>query len=107
MAGKRSIESLVSRRDGLVSRPSGFSEAVRGSISSVCAKCQRAGCKCESKTSRRSYRLTYKDKNQKTQIVYMPKDRLADVRRLIRNHAKMRKIVSDIVALNIEILKIR
>ena len=107
MARKRSIESLVSRRDQLISKLSSFREAVRGSINSVCAKCQRANCACESKTAKKSYRLTYKDKSQKTRIVYVPKDRLGEVKRMIGNHARMKKTLNDIIALNIEIFKNR
>ena len=106
MARNRSIENLVSRRDQLMAKLSNLDEILRGTINSVCAKCQRANCVCESKPTAKSYRLTYKDKSQKTKIVYIPKARLSEAKRMIRDHAKAKKFLNDIVALNVEIFKI-
>ena len=43
----------------------------------------------------KAYRLTYKDSRQKTRIVYVAKDRLPEVRRLLANYSRLREIVEQ------------
>lgn len=99
------MKNLDQKREKLLGRLEGCADFVRGSISSVCAKCNRAGCICERRTSRRAYRLTYKDSQQKTRIVYVPKVRLPEIRKKIGNYAKLRKIIEELFETNIEIFK--
>ena len=82
-----------------------YSDFVRGSITSVCATCNRARCICEKKTSRRAYRLTYKDSQQKTRIVYVPRRCLPRIRKMTANYAKSREITEQLVETNIEMFK--
>jgi len=96
---------LVRKRKGLLRKLDQCSEFVRGSINSVCAACNRARCICEKKTSRRAYRLTYKDSRQKTRIVYVPRRQLPRVRKMIANYARLRTIIEQLVETNIEIFK--
>ena len=84
-AKKPLMKDLIQKRKQLLTRFEQYSDFVRGSINSVCAKCNRAGCICEKQTSRRAYRLTYKDSRQKTRIVYVPRDRLPELKRKIAN----------------------
>lgn len=81
------------------------SDFARGSINSVCANCNRARCICEKKRSQRAYRLTYKDNQQKTRIVYIPRNGLKKIRKMIANYAKSRKILEQLIETNLEIFK--
>ena len=99
------MKDPLRRRKTLLENFEQCSEFVRGSVNSVCAKCSRARCVCAQKTSRRAYRLTYKDSQQKTRIVYVPRDRLPKIRRMIANYARTRKIIEQLVETNIEIFK--
>lgn len=99
------MKNLIRKRQRLLIDLEQCSAFVRGSINSVCAKCNRAGCICEIPTSRRAYRLTYKDCQRKTRIVYVPKDRLAEIRKMLANYAKSRKIIEKIIETNFEIFK--
>jgi len=99
------MKDLVARRNGLLKEFEKCSDFVRGSINSVCAKCNRARCICDKKTSRRAYRLTYKNSEQKTRIVYIPRSRLPRIRKMIANYSKSRKIMEQIIEINIEIFK--
>jgi hypothetical protein len=107
MAKKKgpSTRDLIRKREKLLARLGGCTDFVRGSINSVCAKCNRAGCICEMRTSRRAYRLTYKDSGQKTRIVYVPRVKLPEIRRKIGNYSKLRKIIEELVETNIEMFK--
>jgi len=95
----------ILKRNALVKKLGQCSEFVRGSISSVCATCNRAHCICKRKPSRRAYRLTYKDSQQKTRIVYVPRSRLPRIRKMIANYARLRKLIEQLVETNIEVFK--
>ncbi|MHC4331210.1 MAG: DUF6788 family protein [Planctomycetota bacterium] len=99
------MKGLVGKRNMLLKKLGQHSEFVRGSISSVCATCNRARCICQKRSSRRAYRLTYKDIQQKTRIVYVPRDQLPRIRKMIANHARVRKIIEQLVETNIKLFK--
>jgi len=52
-----------------------------------------------------AYRLTYKDSNQKTRSVYVKKDQLPRMRKMIANYARLRKLIEKLVEVNIEVFK--
>jgi len=93
------------KRNTLVKKLVQYPDFVRGSITSVCSTCSRACCICAKKSSRRAYRLTYKDGQQKTRIVYVPQDQLPKIRKLIANYARVRKLIEQLVEANIEVFK--
>ncbi len=100
-----SMKDLIRKQEKLLERFGDCTDFVRGSINSVCAKCSRAGCICEKQTSRRAYRLTYKDSQQRTRIVYVPRARLPEIKKKIANYSKLRKIIEEFVETNIEMFK--
>ena len=102
---KMSMKDLIRKRNALLRRFEQYSEFARGSITSVCSTCNRARCICEKKTPTRAYRLTYKNSQQKTRTVYIPRDSLPKIRKLIANYAKSREIVEQLVETNIEMFK--
>ena len=99
------MKDFVRKRKQLLLRLEKCSDFVRGSINSVCAKCNRAGCICERPTASRAYRLTYKDSQQRTRIVYIPRGRLPEIRKKIANYAKSRKLIEKLVEANVEAFK--
>jgi hypothetical protein len=99
------MRNPLQRRNALLRKLGQYSDVARGSVNSVCAKCNRARCICEERTSRKAYRLTYKDSQQKTRIVYIPRSRLPEVRRMIANYSRLRKTMEELIETNIEIFK--
>ena len=100
------MKTSTRKRKALVEQMAEYSNCVRGSITSVCSTCNRAHCLCRKKSSsRKAYRLTYKDRQQKTQTVYVRQQQLPKVRMMIANYAEMRKIIEQLVAANIEVFK--
>jgi hypothetical protein len=95
----------VKKRKDLLKKLAQFPEFVRGSITSVCSTCNRARCICSKKSSRMAYRLTYKDSQQKTRSVYVKKDQLPRMRKMIDNYARLRKIIEQLVEVNIDVFK--
>jgi hypothetical protein len=99
------MRNLVKRRDVLLGKLAATGSFIKGSITCVCATCGRAHCICTKKTGAKTYRLTYKDGQQKTQIVYIPRKRLSEMKRLIANHARIRALIQQIIQANIAIFK--
>ena len=99
------MKELARKRNALFKKLDQYSEFVRGSISSVCATCNRARCICNKPSSRRAYRLTYKDNQQKTRIVYVSRGQLPRIRKMIANYARVRKIIEQLVETNIKLFK--
>ena len=99
------MRDSAKRRNELLKKLDQYSEFVRGSITSVCATCNRMRCICQRESSRKAYRLTYKDKQQKTRIVYVPRGQLPRIRKMITNHGRVRKIIEKLAATNIEAFK--
>jgi hypothetical protein len=99
------MKRLIERRESLLSTLAQCGNVVRGSINSVCGRCNRANCICEKKSAAKAYRLTYKDSRQKTRIVYVAKHRLPEIRRLLANYSRLREVIGQLITANIEIFK--
>ena len=52
-----------------------------------------------------AYRLTYKDSQQKTRSVYVKRDQLPRMRKMIANYARVRQLLDQLVEANIEVFK--
>ena len=99
------MKNPTRKREALVEKLAVYSDFVRGSITSVCSTCNRARCICTSKSTGRAYRLTYKDAQQKTHTVYVRKEQLPRVRKMIANYARVRKLIEQLVQANIDVFK--
>ncbi len=74
---------------------------LKGSLNDYCAKCNRAKCICSRKTKLRSYRLTYKDEDQNTKVVYVPRERVSEIKKMLLNYSKVKIIMDKLFILNI------
>ena len=99
------MKKLISKRKSLLQKLVKHGDFVRGSINSVCSRCNRAKCICEKKPATKAYRLTYKDNQQKTKIVYLAKNKLRVAQQLLSNYAMVRNIIEQVIDTNIEIFK--
>ena len=99
------MKNPIKKREALAEKLAGYPDLVRGSITSVCSTCSRARCICRQKSSRRAYRLTYKDRQQKTRTVYVRREQLPKMRQMIANYARVRNIIEQLVETNIELFK--
>jgi hypothetical protein len=99
------MKGLIQKKESLLQEINGYSEFLRGSITSVCSTCNRANCICTGRPTGRAYRLTYKDKQQKTRTVYIARDQLQEARRMVSNHSKIRELMDKLFETNIAILK--
>ena len=99
------MKNLIQKRSKLLQKLNEQGNCLRGSITHVCSTCNRANCICVEKSSRRAYRLTYKDSNQKTKTLYIPHGRLSEARKMVANYKQMRKTTEQLIEVNAEIFK--
>jgi len=99
------MKDLIQKRSDLLQKLKAHSNCLRGSITHVCVTCNRANCICTQKSLRRAYRLTYKDREQKTKTLYIPRGQLGEVRKMVANYKRIRKITEQLIETNVEIFK--
>jgi hypothetical protein len=101
------MKTLLRKREKLLRDMKSYVDFLRGSITSVCSTCNRATCICPGELTKRAYRLTYKDAEQKTRTVYISRAQLPAARRMLKNYARMRNLTEKLFAINIAIFKRR
>ncbi len=99
------MKNSIKWRKKLLGQLAATGNFIKGSINSVCGACGRAACICRKKSGTKAYRLTYKNARQETQIVYVPRKRLPEMKRLIANYTRIRTLIEKIIQTNIAIFK--
>ncbi len=99
------MKKLTQKRSDLLVELSTLGPVVRGSINQVCSTCNRAGCICKGRSTKRAYRMTYKDARQKTKTVYIPRGKVGEVRKMLANYKRMRQLSDQLIEINVEIFK--
>jgi hypothetical protein len=77
---------------------------VAASLCEVERKCGKANCKCARGEPHRAHVLTYKVKG-KTKSVYVPKDRVEEVREWVNEHKRIRTLIREVSNASLEVLK--
>jgi len=101
------MNALLKKRKSQLERLEKYSEFLRGSITSVCSTCNRAKCICKTPSTKKAYRLTYKDSQKRSRTLYVSGEEVSEVRRRIANYAKIRKLMEQLLETNIAIFKER
>jgi len=76
------------------------------SLVSIRHKCGNPNCRCASGKGHQAWRLTYKKKGQKTATVYVPVDKVEEVRQWVQNYRDLKKLVAEISAAQIELVRL-
>ena len=71
---------------------------VAATLSCVRHRCGNPRCRCAAGERHPSWRLTFKDENQKTVSVYVPVDMLKEVREWLRNYRAFKRLAREISA---------
>lgn len=99
------MTNLETKQKNLIDKFCKNKNMVRGTISSLCTRCNRANCICTNKTISVAYRLTYKTSNQQSKIVYISKKNLPRVKKMISNYKKNKEILDQLIDLNVAMFK--
>ena len=59
-------------------------------------RCGKPGCRCASGEGHPAWRLTWKERGQKTGSVYVPVDLVEEVRGWVENHRRLKRLASAI-----------
>ena len=78
---------------------------VKGTVYKVYRKCGYKNCKCARGERHEGYQLNYKGSKNITKTVYVKKEKVPEVKKLIENYREAKKIFNNIVELNIQLLK--
>jgi hypothetical protein len=79
---------------------------IAASLVCVHHRCGSPTCHCASGKGHPSWRLTYKSKGQKTKTVYVPVDLVEEVRLWTQEHRRLKKLVAEISAAQIELVRL-
>jgi len=84
------------RTASLLRRLSEVGPFVAATLVCVPHRCGNPRCRCASGEKHPSWRLTYKDKEQKTVTVYVPVGMLEEVRRWVKNYRAFKTLAAEI-----------
>ncbi|MEA1884658.1 MAG: DUF6788 family protein [Thermotogota bacterium] len=79
---------------------------VKGSINKIYTKCGNPNCKCAKGLKHEEYRLTYKGVNRVSKTVYLSKNKIKRVQKMINNYREVRNLFNEIIDLNIKLIKL-
>jgi hypothetical protein len=86
------------RSAALLRRLAKLGPFVAATLACVPHRCGNRRCRCAKGDLHPSWRLTYKDANQKTVTVYVPVGMLQEVRQWVKNHRAFKKLAGEISA---------
>ena len=96
-------ENEISRKiEQLRRRLAATGAVLKGSVSPV-----RLGPRKNARGQRVSYLLTYKGSDGKTKSIYVQKDQIPAVQRMIRQYKRAKQTLEDMVELNLNLFKIQ
>lgn len=104
MAAARHPTIVRRMRTSRLARLAGVAPFAAGSLVRVEVRCGRAGCRCATGVGHPAHYLTFKRRG-KTVNVYVPTDRLEEVRGWIREHRRLKELVREISSLTIELYR--
>ncbi|MHC4984427.1 MAG: DUF6788 family protein [Planctomycetota bacterium] len=84
------------RTASLLKRLSKVGPFVAATLACVRHRCGNPRCRCAAGHKHPSWRLTYKDANQKTVSVYVPVGMLEEVRQWLKNYRAFKKLAAEI-----------
>jgi len=84
------------RTAALLKRLGAVGPFVAASLVCVPHRCGNPRCRCAKGQGHPSWRLTYKDADQKTVTVYVPVGLLEDVRQWVRNYRLFKRLACEI-----------
>ena len=91
-------------RDSRLNRLARAGPLVAASLVEAKVRCGKEGCRCRRGGGHPTRFLTFK-RNGKTVSVYVPKHRLAEVKRWVREHKRIRALVREISELTMELMR--
>lgn len=100
----RSPAQLRRMRDSRLERLASVRPFVAASLVESARTCGNPNCRCASGDKHTGFALTFKLEG-KTRTVYVPKDRVEEVRQWVMEHRRLKDLLTEISTLTIELLR--
>ncbi len=79
---------------------------LKGSINKVYTKCGNLNCKCTRGEKHEEYRLTYKGANNISKTIYLSKNKITKVKKMVESYQAAKVLFNEILELNVKLFKI-
>ena len=100
----RSPAQIRRMRDSRVARLASTRTFVAASLVQSARTCGNPNCRCASGEKHMGFALTFKQEGR-TRSVYVPVDRVEEVRQWVEEHRRLKNLLSEISTLTIELLR--
>ena len=98
-------ETLKERRGKIMGEMADLCGMLQGTIVKLYRRCGREGCRCrEGKKHGPAYYLSTKEKG-KTQMLYIPKERLGEARAAVREYKRLKGRLEQIIKINRDLFR--
>lgn len=105
MPFEKNINQLTRMRDSRLKKLADAKPFIAGTVVEYEKVCGNPKCKCARGEKHKAQHLTYKDENQKTVSVYIPADKLKEVKLWAEEYKRIKDLIGQISDLQREILK--
>lgn len=95
----------IRKRDALLKRLRRVGPFVSGSMVVVSRRCGNPHCRCATGEKHKGYYLMYKVKG-KTTAVYVPVDLVPEVKKWVREHRRLKRLIADISEQQKEVIRL-
>ena len=101
----KKLTSLKTKKLKLIEKLHAIDDFIRGSITTINHKCSNKNCECHSGGKKHPGIYFSVNINKKTKLIYLGKKKTVIAKKMIANHLKLKKILDEIISVNIDILK--
>jgi len=98
------LQELEHQRDALIDNLRGLGNLMRGTLSRARVKCGREGCECEDGFKHEKVHLLLSFRGR-TRTRYVSQEREPEVAALLSEYQRARKIIEELTAVNLELLR--
>lgn len=105
MPFEKNINMLTRMRDARLKKLADSKPLIAGTVVTYRRVCGNPRCKCARGEKHTSHHLTYKDRNRKTVSVYIPVDKIEEVKAWVKEYRRTKELLRQISDLQRNILK--
>ena len=102
----KELSRLKKKKYYLINKLKNTEDFIRGSITIIKRKCGNKKCRCQSGGEKHPGIYFSVTLNKKTKLIYLGNKKIDRAKYLLKNHEVLKKLLDDIVFINLEILKL-
>lgn len=95
---------MNNKKKGIIKEIKGINDLMKGSLALTYRSCGKEGCKCQRGEKHKGYFFSYRVKG-KPKVIYVPERIYPEVKRLVENWLKMKRLVERLTEMNVKLLK--